>query len=183
MSLFHKKNQSFTTIDILSLVLLVGAVGSISGAILAEAFHPETMERTEALAEILAHQLATQQLQARTQVPVDPESHRGPASVQQVQPAPPLTSGTIGKDSWAHPFHYLVHEYVASKTQRPTFRIFVWSDGPDGKADSDPNVFVSAFMARSPETHQPGVRLKFKLGGDDVGYSEDASDELMTQSH
>jgi hypothetical protein len=156
---FQQKNHSFRTIDLLGLIVLVGAVGSISGAIIAQAFHNDKPQRAQAMAEALARQIHADQVDANQSI----SSQRGPASVHKVQ-IPMLTSGELGHDPWGRPFHYSVRK--AGKARSMT-RVFVWSDGANGKSETD----SASFEEGAHGSH-------FVLGGDDVGLVEEFTSDF-----
>jgi hypothetical protein len=151
---FQQKNHSFRTIDLLGLVLLVGIVGSISGAIIADTLHDDKAQRAQAMSEALARQIHADQVN----ISQSPASQRSPASVQKRPVIPILTSGELGHDPWGHPFHYTVRKTAGA---RAVTKIYVWSDGANGKSESD-----SATFEDSKALHE------FTLGGDDVGFVE-----------
>lgn len=160
MSNFHKKNRSFGTLDLIGLIALVGTVCSIVGIILAQAMKDDRPQRARAMAEALAKQISAEQNKAFQFAQVvdsaqkgtagGSSSGRGPASVEPAVPA--LTSGSLGRDPWGQPFHYSVRK-LESNNGRQVARVFVWSDGPDGKSQTD--------------------LANLKVGGDDLGYLEE----------
>ena len=155
MSNFHKKNRTFRTLDLIGLFVLVGLVCSISGVILAQAMQDDKPHRAQTMAEALAKQIRGEQQNKSLQ---QNSGQRGPASVSSV---PALTSGTMSKDPWGQPYHYLVRK-VDTHNGRGVVRIFVWSDGPDGKAETDPTGLEGSSLG-----------AKLKLRGDDLGFVEE----------
>ena len=77
---------------------------------------------------------------------------RAPASVGES--IPPLTDGQIGRDPWGHEFHYS----ILGNPSDPHPTIVVWSDGPNGKLESN--------IGEIDERHPKGFHFK----GDDIGY-------------
>ncbi len=65
-----------------------------------------------------------------------------------------LSEGELGRDPWGRPYHYSVRPQPNSERRI----ILVWSDGPDGKPDTDPQQIADGSGA-----------AHFK--GDDVGYA------------
>jgi type II secretory pathway pseudopilin PulG len=139
-AIFGQKNQSFSTMDLLLLVGLVGGIGSVFGIVLAQSLQDTRTSRARMTAENLARQIEDRQLANEKQS----HNSRSPASVNEkggVVP-PSLTDGRMGRDPWGRAFHYAVRDS----------KVFVWSDGPNGKIES-----------KLAET--------LILGGDDVGHS------------
>ena len=139
-AIFGQKNQSFSTMDLLLLVGLVGGIGSVFGVVLAQAFQDTRPARARMTAENLARQIEARHLTNEKQS----HNSRSPASVNEkggVIP-PSLTDGRLGRDPWGNAFHYAVRNS----------KVFVWSDGPNGKVESK-------------------LADHLVLGGDDVGHS------------
>ena len=144
MSIFSsQKNRNFSTLDLFMLVALVGGVGSVFGVVLAQAFQDERPMRARMSAENLARQI---EANVETRRSEKSQASRAPASVSDSSTssatAPVLTEGTLGKDPWGRPFHYLV--------RAP--KVFVWSDGANGREESK-------------------LGASLVLGGDDIGHS------------
>ena len=139
-AIFGQKNQSFSTMDLFVLVGLVGGIGSVFGVVLAQAFQDTRPARAQVTAENLARQIEARQVLNEKQS----HNSRTPASVNEkggVVP-PSLTDGRLGRDPWGNAFHYAVRNS----------KVFVWSDGPNGRVESK--------LAES-----------LILGGDDVGHT------------
>jgi hypothetical protein len=157
MSNFHVKKQVFTTMDMMSLLVLLGTVCTLSGAILADAMQSDGSHRAKIMAKSLASQIRAER--ERTEIaPIG--SLRGPASEDSVSPASLLVSGTIGHDPWGHPFHYFVRKETPVPGARKTKAwVYVWSDGPDGQSSTT-------------------TEGQFSLGGDDIGQVEEFTADL-----
>lgn len=148
--MFHQANQRFGTLDLIMLVVLCGTVSSVVGATIAgftKDNRPSTARQT---AETWALDIRQRHEAAVTASIGRSEGDRGPASVE----VPPMTDGQIGRDPWGRPYHYSVLGNISDP--RPV--IAVWSDGPNGKLESD----ISEFDEASP--------TKFHFKGDDVGF-------------
>jgi len=130
MVIFGHKNQQLSTIDLLVLFLLFGTVTSAFGAILAESFQDNRLSRARSTAEALALQILAQNKTHQTLG----VGERGPASVDEAGTPNLLVSGEIGRDPWGQPFHYRVQPIGVHGHRR---RVFVWSDGPNKRSDSD----------------------------------------------
>lgn len=143
MSIFDEKNQSFRTLDLLALVGLVGTVGTIFGAIIAQSFHDSRPTRAQITAEAVARQIQTRHKQGSSL----PSGSRSPASTNSVA----FVEGKMGKDPWGRPFRYRVSRSDGATNGKA--RVYVWSDGPNGKSDFD-------------EGNQ-------RFAGDDVGHVEE----------
>ena len=124
MANFYEKNQTFRTVDLLGLIAMVGVVGTIFGAVLAQTFQDDRPIRARILAEAMARQIQ----QSQENAPVHVEGDRSPASESPAV-------GTIGHDPWGRPFHYFVQKPESGSNST---RIFVWSDGPNGLSDTEP---------------------------------------------
>ena len=148
--MFHQANQRFGTLDLIMLVVLCGTVSSVVGASIAGFTHDSRPAHARTTAETLALQIRAQHETALASVVPAPHGDRAPASVE----VPPLTDGTMGKDPWGHPFHYSV---LGSPNEAHPV-IAVWSEGPNGKLESD----LSEFDETKPEA--------FHFKGDDIGY-------------
>lgn len=136
----RERGREFSTIDLLLLIVLVGGIGSVFGAVLAQAFQDQRPLRAKMVADTLTHQIEARWLEdANAPNPRTPSS-TNPVSSEIKPERLDLTEGTIGKDPWGRPFHYSVRDH----------QIFVWSDGLNGKSES---------------TSSPS----FALQGDDVG--------------
>ena len=155
--MFSQRNQTFRTTDLFVLIVLVGGVASIFGAILAETFHDNRPVKALADAESWARQIQTRQI------------HQGggrvPASVSETAPVF-SEEGNTGRDPWGHPFHYLVR---ATNVQGH-WRVYVWSDGSNGKSETDPREFTQLAQAA------------FKAGGDDIVHVEEFTSESESAS-
>ena len=149
--MFSQRNQTFRTIDLFVLIVLVGGVASIFGAILAETFHDNRPVKALADAESWARQIQIRQMHQGG-------SQRSPASAGETAPVF-SEEGDTGRDPWGHPFHYLVR---ATNVQGH-WRVYVWSDGANGKSESDPKEFTQLAQA------------SFKGGGDDIVHVEEFS--------
>lgn len=160
MSNFHVKKPAFRTVDILGLIVLVGLMTTISGAILAQAMQNDKPRRAQGVAQTLAQQIRAEQTSVRERGP----GLRGPASDRPMSPVSLLTSGTIGHDPWGRPFHYFVRKEDVPLTGSQRLRgwVFVWSDGPDGRPENE-----SSSLPQMPR----GGRLA--LRGDDIGHVEE----------
>lgn len=160
MSNFHMKKPVFRTIDILGLIFLIGLMTTISGTILAQAMQNDKPRRARSNAQTLAQQIRAEQSRIHEHL----SGQRGPASDSSTQPAALLTGGTIGHDPWGNPYHYVVRKEEAPSGDHQKLRgwVYVWSDGPDGKPDTE-----ASNLPRVP----PGGRLA--LGGDDIGHVEE----------
>lgn len=160
---FIKRNQPFRTIDAVSVLVLFAVVMSVSGAILSETFRDDRPVRAKASAEALAHQIIVQHLEAAHEAKEPQE--RSIASVDA--PAQPngLTEGTLGKDPWGRPFRYFV-QLLADPAK---VMVFVWSDGPNGIAESSDAV-------RAPSAAVGRVGFRFR--GDDLGHVESSEVKL-----
>ncbi len=174
MSTIHQQNQSlgrsFKTIDLLWVFLLVGVVGTISGAILAEALQDESPRHARQSAEVIAGQIRLMRLAENQANPSQSvSSHadlggRSPASVATPSSDTEIaTSGVMGHDPWGRPFRYLVVRMGQSGAGLRA-RIIVWSDGPNGRTESDPETIV-----------ERGVSGQSVFHGDDIGYVEEYS--------
>ena len=152
---FRQKNQHFGTLDLIMLVVLCGTVSSVVGASVAGLLHDNRPGRARTSAESLAHQIRGQREHSNQSLFLS--SSRSPASAENV--VPPLTDGQIGKDPWGKPYFYSV---LGSPTEaNPT--IVVWSEGPDGRMESD----ISQLSDQDPES--------FRFKGDDVGFVSKAN--------
>lgn len=147
--MIRQANQRFGTLDLIMLVVLCGTVSSVVGASIAGFLHDTRPARTRATAETLVGQIRQQR---DASYHSQAGSERSPASVSDV--VPPLTEGQIGRDSWGRPFHYSVlgHPHEAHPM------IAVWSDGPNGKPESN----IS-------ELEEVGTKA-FHFKGDDLGF-------------
>lgn len=132
------------------LVVLCGTVSTVVGATIAGFTKDTRPVKARQTAEALALQIRAQHDTAVANMAPTQEGGRAPASVE----VPPLTDGQIGKDPWGRPFHYSV--LGATTDSNPP--IAVWSEGPNGKLDSD----VSEFDESQPQ--------KFRFRGDDIGF-------------
>ncbi len=132
------------------LVVLCGTVSSVVGASIAGFTHDTRPSRARNAAEALALQIRVQHESAVATISPATAGDRGPASVE----VPPLTDGQMGKDPWGRPFHYSVLGSVSAS--QPV--IAVWSEGPNGKVESD----VAEFDEKAP--------MKFHFKGDDIGF-------------
>ena len=157
--IFSQKNQTFSTMDLLLLVGLVGGVGSVVGVVLAQALQDDRPIRAQSAAENLALQIEAHQLATEK----GPQEGRGPASVREKAPLL-LTDGQMGKDPWGRPFHYAVRKHL-DQDGKPTgtSTVYVWSDGANGKSET--NV---------PETFEK----RFAIDGDDVGRTREFKTSL-----
>lgn len=156
MVFFSQKNQQLSTIDLLVLFLLFGTVTSAFGAILAESFQDNRLSRARSTAEALALQILVQNRVNRA-IGMG-MGERGPASVGEVEEVPNLLiSGEIGRDPWGRPFHYRVQPIGTHGHKR---RVFVWSDGPNKRSDSD------AVLSLATDSLLPSP---LNYLGDDVG--------------
>jgi hypothetical protein len=142
----RQKNQHFGTVDLVVTILLMGTVSSIAGALLAESLQDDRPARARASAQAMALQLQGQQDLALKSAQAET---RSPASENS---APILTEGRMGRDPWGRPYHYSVRQ----STHGPRRLIYVWSEGPNGKSESE-----AAIEAEETPFH-------FK--GDDNGY-------------
>jgi hypothetical protein len=155
--MFSQRNQTFRTTDLFVLIVLVGGVASIFGAILAETFHDNRPVKALADAESWARQIQTRQMHQ--------SGGRGPASVSETAPVF-SEEGNTGRDPWGRPFHYLVR---ATNVQGH-WRVYVWSDGSNGKSETDPHEFTQLAQAT------------FKAGGDDIAHVEEFTTESESAS-
>ena len=151
---FRQDNQHFGTLDLIMLVVLCGTVSSVIGASVAGFLHDDRPTRARTMAESLAFQIRQQH-----QLAVRPElaQMRGPASFigdSTSAPMAPLTDGQMGKDPWGHPYFYT----VLGKPTAANPTIVVWSEGPNGRLDSNIDS-LSEETARS-----------FRFHGDDIGF-------------
>lgn len=148
--MIREANQRFGTLDLIMLVVLCGTVSTVVGATIAGFTKDTRPTKARQSAEHLALQIRTQHETAVAQIVPATPGDRAPASVG----VPPLTDGQIGKDPWGNAFHYSVLGSVGA----PQPAIAVWSNGPNGKLESD----VSEFDETKPD--------RFHFKGDDVGF-------------
>lgn len=150
---FRQKNQHFGTLDLIMLVVLCGTVSSVVGASVAGLLHDNRPGRARTTAESLALQIRGQREHSNQTLFLS--SSRSPASASPSETVvPPLTDGQIGKDPWGKPYFYSV--LGSPSESNPS--IVVWSEGPDGRMESD----ISQLSDQHPED--------FKFRGDDVGF-------------
>jgi hypothetical protein len=148
--MFHQANQRFGTLDLIMLVVLCGTVSTVVGASIAGFTKDNRSSNARRTANHLALQIRIQHEAALATISPHAAGDRSPASVE----VPPLTEGQIGKDPWGKPYHYSV---LGSPTEAKPV-IAVWSEGPNGKLESD----VSEFDEKAP--------TKFHFRGDDIGF-------------
>lgn len=117
--------RDFSTVDVLLIVILVGGIGSVFGAVLAQAFQDQRPLRAKMAADTLARQIEAHWLDKESASNARVPSSTGVTNQPQTEHVD-LSEGTMGKDPWGRPFHYLVRDH----------QIFVWSDGSNGKSES-----------------------------------------------
>lgn len=151
---FSQKNQHFSTLDLLILVVLVGGVFSIFGAVLAQGFQDNRLTRAKTSAEAYAIQIKEQRIRAHRS---ETRASRQPASVENPTLVGLPANGEIGRDPWGRPFHYRVIEPSENQSRR----VVVWSDGPNREPES-----ASASEGGFGEADTKSTTF----GGDDVGF-------------
>jgi hypothetical protein len=157
----NKGIQTFRTLDAVGVVVLIGIVATIVGAVLSETFRDDRPARAHSAAKTLAHQIMVQRQMAMASVS---KEDRSPASISP-DPSSMLTEGQIGKDPWGRPYHY----FVKANADGSKSTIFVWSDGPNGKPES-----TGVVQAASDSTRQEN----FHFQGDDLGHVQNSSDRI-----
>lgn len=133
------------------LVVLCGTVSSVVGAGVAGLLHDDRPTRARAAAETLAFQIRQQH---QSVLHLEGSQLRGPASVSAESQLPPLTDGQMGKDPWGRPYYYT----VLGKPTEGNSTIVVWSEGANGKLDSNVDE-LSETTANA-----------FHFRGDDIGF-------------
>lgn len=138
------------------MVVLVGAVCSVSAIIIVQFFQDDGPRRAIQSARAIALQIRSERSQAKR---AGTSAQRNPSSV--APNSPQLTEGTIGKDPWGQSFQFLVRK-GQGRNGRIVERIYIWSYGSDGSSNSN-----SASFDLSTE------KAKIRFGGDDVGFVEE----------
>jgi hypothetical protein len=158
----NQSARQFRTSDFVMLVLLTGVVISIISAMLARGLKDSRPDQALLVARALAHQIGEQsriwssgsvQDVSNRDNSVHGSSNREPASTVEGSGAQ-LTEGELGRDPWGHPYRYFVGQSNEGLKQQA---IFVWSPGPDGKSDSNPQAVLMS-------------QQQFRFSGDDLGF-------------
>jgi len=134
-----QQTKQFRTLDLIVLVVLCGSVSTLTGALLAHSLEDNRPHRAKSGAEALAYQLnhKGESLHSSLTETSASSGGRAPASASI---STRLTEGDIGKDPWGRRFHYALKSAPGASKRL----VIVWSDGPDGVSQTDPNELSSA---------------------------------------
>lgn len=146
-----EQNQGIDSFGVLSVFLVIGLCLMVSAPAW-NGSRSEDFEKTMRRAENLAYQIIEAHDALEIGIRTELNQGRHPASESSLGRLN-ADAGEIGKDHWGHPFHFR----VIRKNQRQTL-VFVWSLGPNGKAETFEDEFVSSRDIAA-----------FEFAGDDVG--------------
>lgn len=145
-----EKNQTFTSLDVVTVLSLVIAVLSVAGAVMASV----AIDSSAVQAKLGAEKLANQILLGGFESYKSPGDQRKPASNMTTEQRLKLlgNSGTLSRDPWGMPYQYRIGTDARGRKVA-----VVWSAGENRKLDTD------------LQTDDKGNFLRFEFAEDDLG--------------